>query len=279
VSAWTQGGDLPDAVIGLQATPGGGEAPGFSGGCGGDDGTSSCDLGAVAAASAHRQLQAQLTVPVTASTVTSVRLTVTGTAAHLQKDPTAAASVTITAPSAASTPSTKAAAPAANAAAPAAAPPAPALPANPQAITSPLPVGSLPGIPAGIPPAAPPTLSPGGNASTLFPTLHPKHTPNSTQKASSRPVANTSALPESAPVVGAQLIGLGALALGFVLAVTRLSIRRRPGPGKDGQANTATTSPPPHTPSGAPAPGQQQPGTGPAAPTDKPGNPGKRAPE
>jgi hypothetical protein len=58
-------------------------------------------------------------------------------------------------------------------------------------------------------------------------------------------MANTSALPEGAPVVGAQLAGLVALALAFVVAVTRLSIRRRPalaesapgaaGPGRPGQ--------------------------------------------
>jgi hypothetical protein len=58
--------------------------------------------------------------------------------------------------------------------------------------------------------------------------------------------ADVSALPEGASVVGAQLAGLAALALAFLLAVTRLSIRHparqvegqdagqpRPEPGPD----------------------------------------------
>ena len=237
VSAWTTGGNVPDATVRLQATPPSGAAPGFSFGCGKADGTSACDLGAVDAKSAPRQLQAQLTVPVSASTVKSVRLTVIGSTAHLTKAPKASATVSITAPP----PASKTASPPASEAAQN--PPA-ELPA-PVTVTSPLPVGSLPGIPPGIPPGispVSPTLSPGGNAANLFPTLHPEQSPSSTQQAKhprARPVANTSALPESAPVVGAQLAGLAALALAFVLAVTRLSIRRRPtaaSPGKDTSA-------------------------------------------
>jgi hypothetical protein len=58
----------------------------------------------------------------------------------------------------------------------------------------------------------------------LFPTLSPS--PSSTSEAGARKVADTSAPPHGASVVGAQLVGLAALALAFVLAVTRLSIRR-----------------------------------------------------
>jgi hypothetical protein len=226
VSAWTTGGNVADAVLRLQAAPASGGAPGFSFGCGKDDGTSSCDLGTMDAKSAPRQLQAQVTVPVSASAVKSVRLTVTGSTAHLTKAAKASAAVSITAPP----PATAAPPPSGGGAAgnPANDPPVP------DTVTSPLPVGSLPGIPA-----VSPTLSPGGNASDLFPTLDP--TPNaspaqSAPKARTRPVAETSALPEGAPVVGAQLAGLAALALAFVLAVTRLSIRRRPAatpPAKD----------------------------------------------
>jgi hypothetical protein len=43
-------------------------------------------------------------------------------------------------------------------------------------------------------------------------------------------VADESALPEGTSVIGAQLVGLGALAVAFLLAVTRLSIRKRPAP-------------------------------------------------
>ncbi len=267
VSAWTTGGNVPDATIRLQATPASGGAPGFSGGCGNGDGTSACDLGPVDANSAPRQLQAQLTVPVTATTVKSLSLTVTGSAAHLTKDPQASATMSITAPPASTTappnPATQASptqAPATQA--PATAAPAPPNPAAqdlaaqdpgaqslanepaPVTVTSPLPVGSLPGIPA-----VSPTVSPGGNAASLFPKLNPtpsKDRSQSSKKAHTRPVADTSALPEGDAVINAQLAGLAALAVAFVLAVTRLTIRRRPTPAK---ATTGTgETPPPKQP-------------------------------
>ena len=212
VIAWMTGGNVPDATIRLQATPAS-AIPGFSFGCGSFDGTSSCDLGAVDAKSAPRQLQAQVTVPATATSVTSVSLTVIGSAAHLPKDPKATAAITITDPSPA-----------------------------PITQVSPLPVGSLPGIP-GVTPAPSPSLSPGGNAAGLFPTVEPSPSPDASQKAGARAVANTSALPEGAPVVGAQLIGLAALGLAFVLAVTRLSIRRR-DPAAEPTAGTQDTQDP-----------------------------------
>jgi hypothetical protein len=272
VSAWTTGGNVSDATVRLQATPASGGTPGFSFGCGKADGMSACDLGAVDAKSAPRQLQAQLTVPVSASAVKSVRLTVIGSTAHLTKAPTASATVSITAPP----PASGAGPPPASGAAP---PPASEAAQNPPAelpvtVTSPLPVGSLPGVPPGFPPSIPPgvppgvppvspTLSPGGNAAGLFPTLHPKpsQSPSSTQQAKpprTRSVANTSALPEGAPVVGAQLAGLVALALAFILAVTRMSIRRRPTatpPGEDtstAQGTEPGNGPPPEAPKDAP---------------------------
>jgi hypothetical protein len=217
VSAWTTGGNVPDAAIRLQATPASGGMPGFSFGCGKDDGTSACDLGAVDAKSAKRQLRAQVTVPVTASGVKSVKLTAVTSAAGLTKALKASSTVSITAPA------TSAGAPQN----PADSPPVPAdEPQVPAVVTSPLPVGSLPSISA-----VSPTLSPAGNAAGLFPTLNPqraKGSPPPDSKARTRPVADNSALPEGAPVINAQLAGLAALALAFVLAVTRLSIRRRP---------------------------------------------------
>ena len=229
VSAWTTDGNVPDAVLRLQAAPASAGAPVFSFGCGKHDGASSCDLGAVDAKSAPRQLKAQLTVPVTASAVKSVSLTVSGAAAHLAKDPKVSAAVSITAPP------------------PATAPPAAGAPPNfgdlppvPETVTSPLPVGSLPGIPS-----ASSTLSPGGSAAGLFPTLHPKPTASPAQsapKAHTSPVANTSALPADTPVVGAQLAGLAALAIAFVLAVTRLSVRRRTAPASQAKGTPTATS-------------------------------------
>jgi hypothetical protein len=241
VSAWTTGGNVSDATVRLQATPASGREPGFSFGCSKKDGASACDLGAVDAKSAPRQLQAQLTVPVSASAVKSVSLTVIGSTAHLTKAPEASATVSITAPPSASEATQN---------------PPDELPV-PVTVTSPLPVGNLPGIPP-----LSPTLSPGGNAASLFPTLHPKQSPSPTQPtphARTRPLANTSALPEGAPVVGAQLVGLAALALAFILAVTRLSIRRRP------------TSTPPGPDTSAAASGTEQGnGTPPEAPKDAP---------
>lgn len=207
MSAWTLGGNVPDATVRLQAAPSS-LKPTFSFGCGSHDGTSSCDLGAVDAKSAQRQLRAQIPVAASATGVTSVRLTAIATAAHLPNQPQVSATVTVTAtPPADPTTSATAATPAIN--------------------TSPLSVGNLPFLPS-----ASPILSPGGNAAGLFPELTPAADPPSAkqgaQKANARPVADTSALPLGGPVVGAQLAGLGVLAVAFVLVVARLSLRRRP---------------------------------------------------
>jgi hypothetical protein len=216
VSAWTKGGTVPDAIIRLAATPANLSAQ-FSFGCGSFDGSASCDLGEVAAQSAERQLQAQVTVPATA-TISSVKLAVIASAAHLHNDPTASAAVTVTAGT------------------------APGSGGLPTTTTSPLSIGDLPqlnGVTS--------TLSPGGNAAGLFPTLNPSPNPapdtQGHQKASARTVANTSALPLGAPVVGAQLVGLSVLALAFVLAITRMSIRRRPAPARAGQSSAAAAPP------------------------------------
>ena len=58
-----------------------------------------------------------------------------------------------------------------------------------------------------------------------------------TGKASTSAVANVSALPQGASVMGAQFAGLIALGLAFILAVTRLSVRRRPIPESDEDAD------------------------------------------
>jgi hypothetical protein len=191
VTAWTTGGNIPDAIVRLQASPAS-VTPQFSFGCGSNDSTAACDLGAMDSKSAQRQLQAQVTVPAT-STLSAVTLTVIGSAAHLKTDPEATAVVAITGP------------------------------VIPAATTSPLPIGSLPDVPTPTP-----SLTPGGNAAGLFPTINPSPSTSAGKKAITRSVADTAALPEGASVIGAQLVGLGALAVAFVLAVTRLTIRRRP---------------------------------------------------
>jgi hypothetical protein len=189
VGAWAVGGNLPDARIQLQSTAGTG-TPTFSFGCAAGDGTSECDLGALDTASAQRQFQAEVTVPLTA-TGTAVSLTVTGSAANLAMDPSAAASIVILAP------------------------------ASPAGAN----FSSLTGMaPAGV--AAPtPMVSVGGSAAGLFPTV----APSPAQSDEETPVANVSALSHAGSPVGSEMAevgGLAALAVAMLLAVTRLSFRR-----------------------------------------------------
>ncbi|HEX9040961.1 MAG TPA: hypothetical protein VF838_08010 [Trebonia sp.] len=223
VNAWTTGATATAVAVKLRASPAASGTPTFSFGCGTSDGTSSCDLGAVDPQSAHRQLQAQLTVPVTASAVKSVSLTVTGSAAQLPTAAKVSVTVAITAPKTSSTTQ-----PAPGSAPPGGVPPGPpSAPAPPGTLLSPLPVGSLPGLPPVGPPVGPaPTQSQAGNAAGLFPTVNPSPTLGFPPAGEASRVADTSALPEGASVVNAQLAGLAALAVAFVLAVTRLSIRR-----------------------------------------------------
>jgi hypothetical protein len=218
VAAWTTGGNVPDVKIQLRATPASAGTPSFTFGCGSDDGKSLCDLGAVDSTSALRQLQAQVTIPVTAATVTSVSLTATGSAVNLHTDPAASAAITI--------------------------------------LTPPTPVAASPALAAGTVPGVsalnlPPSLSPGGNASGLFPTLDPQSPgsqspdPRSAATPGTTQVANTSALTAGSSTLGAQVAGLVALALAGVFAVTRISIRR---PAPANADATAAAAPPPEAP-------------------------------
>ena len=231
------------------------------------------------ATSAQRQLQAESTVATTASSVKSVKLTVTGNAANLTKDPAASATVQISgtvAPTSSASPSTS---------------PSPSPSTSTVGVydrrrrtrsrlRSPprrhCPVGNLPGI--STLPTASPTLSPGGNAGNLFPTLDPSSGSSTPNGVKGRPVANTTALPEGASVLGASLIGLLALALAFVLAVTRFSIRRRPGPSAPGTATPAGASTAQDSPPAAAAAGALAPSSEDKAPSDAP-DPAKDAPE
>jgi hypothetical protein len=202
VSVWAQGGSVPGTTVRLSATPAS-QSPAFISGCG-VDGTPGCDVGSVNSTS--QQLQAGVSVAASASSVTSVQLTATATAANLASDPTASVTVQVTSAKTALTPNLS------------------------KTSALPISVGSLPYISG----TAGTRFSFGGNASGLFPSLNPSSAaPGSSgsaapQRANARPVADTSALPLGTPVVGAQLAGLGALAVGFILAVTRLSVRRRP---------------------------------------------------
>jgi hypothetical protein len=212
VAVWTTGGNVPDVKVHLLATPAGSGTASFSFGCGNSDGTSSCDVGAVNATSAQRQLQAQFNVPLTASAVSSVSLTATASAANLRTDPEASAAITVL--------------------------PSPALPG----VTTPLPLGVQPGV------STPNlTLTPGGNASGLFPTLTPQ--PPQTEPRGIRQLANTTAPAGGTFPLGAQAAGLAVLALAFTVAITRVSVRR-PAPRAAGAA--AAPTPPPGTPADSP---------------------------
>ena len=147
VTAWAQGGDVPDATIRLMAAPAS-LKPTFSFGCGSHDGSTSCDLGALDAKSAQRQLQAKIAVATSATTVTSVRLTATASTAGLTTDPQASATVSVTAASPAATNSADPSAPGGT-------------------DVSPLTAGNLPYLPS-----ANPVLSPGGNAAGSVPDAH-----------------------------------------------------------------------------------------------------------
>ena len=174
------------------------------------------------AASAHLQLQAQLTIPLTA-TVTTVSLTATGSATGLVTAPAATAPVAVV------------------------------------AAGSPVGAGTLPvgtgTLPAGL--TSPnSTLSPTGGADVLLPTLAPTAPPTSIP-AGTRQVASKSDLPSGSTHVGVELLGLIALAAAFLLAVTRVSIRRPPGTtGKGGGGKgTAVLPPVPGAQDGPPAGG------------------------
>ena len=231
VTAWAQGGDVPDATIRLTAAPAS-LKPTFSFGCGSHDGSTSCDLGALDAKSARRQLQAKIAVAASATTVTSVRLTATASVAGLTTDPRASATTSVTA----------AASPAATNSAD------PSVPDGTD--VAPLTAGNLPYLPS-----ASPVLSPGGNAAGLFPALTPSADPPAAKQdpQKTQAVANTSALPQGATVIGAQLAGLAVLALAFLLAVARLTFRRRPAPAQSGPASPGKPAEPSDPPGEPPA--------------------------
>jgi hypothetical protein len=149
------------------------------------------------------QRQLQAQVPVPlTAAVSSVSLTATASAANLRTDPAASASITIL--------------------------PSPAL----AGVTTPL----SPDVVAGV--SAPNlTLSPGGNASSLFPTLAPQSP--QTEPGSIRQLADTSAPTAGTFPIGAQVAGV---ALAFVVAITRVSVRR-PAP-RSAVAAAAATPPP-----------------------------------
>lgn len=215
VSVWATGGNVANVVLQLVTSPSS-QKPKFTFGCS-KEGTNSCSLGTADSGSQHTQLQAQVPVAATAASVHSVKLTVTGKGKSVKTYPKASVPIGVTAPTAASS----------TAGAGSASHPTPGTGVlTPAGVRSTLGVGGLPFVSAtGARAALQPTLSPGGNASSLFPTLNPSG--NSAQGGTSRIRSLADSLPGDASLMGAQYAGLVALALAFILSVTRFSIRRR----------------------------------------------------
>lgn len=250
VSAWAENGDVPGATIKLSAAPTS-LVPEFSFGCN-PNATASCDLGTVFAASSAREVSARVTVPATATSVTSVNLTATASASGLVADPAVSIPITVNAGTQTST-GTGSSGSGTGGSGTGGSGGVGAGGAG--SITSPLPVGSLPTIGGA---GSTSSVSPGGNAAGLFPTINPSAVPNPSPGQNSsgtraRQVANTQALPIGTPVVDAQLAGLAALGVAFLLAVTRLSVRKRPataGPGMSPESGTRAGEPGPGEPGG-----------------------------
>lgn len=232
VSVWTMYGSAADVTVKLSAAPSSQHGT-FTLGCGSGNGSSTCDIGSVDNTSAARQLQAQITVGASDTSVTAASLTATGTATYAKSFPASSASVAETTP-----------------------------PSNPSphpsnsgggvgngsggggggSQSTQLPVGNIfPSLNGNGS-----SVSNGGSVGGLFPTINPSATPASNHSQSRRVLAGEPAadvVSLGTPVVGAQVVGLIALALAFVLAVTRLSLRRRPATVKGAVATDTSTTP------------------------------------
>jgi hypothetical protein len=208
VSVWEQNGSVAGVKLSLKAAPSP-LAGTFTFGCGTQNGASSCTIGTVDYTSTNaRQLQAQISVASSDTSVTSATLTATASATSVKTDPAAAVAVAVTAASSASTTPSVAAARNAN-----------------------LPLGDFPALNG-----TGSYTSNGGNASGLFPTIDPSSVPSPAngnqlkRDPQAETAADASTLPLGMPVVDAQIAGMVALTIALGLAVTRLSVRRRPLP-------------------------------------------------
>jgi len=225
VSAWSTNGDVSNVAISLTTgTPS--LTPEFSFGCGSYDGTASCSLGTVYSSSSARQVIATVPIPASA-TATSVKLTAAESATGLTAAPSASVSIPVSKSTSTTTSSSTT-------------PDAGTGTGSDGSTVSQLPVGSLPAIGGN---GATSSISPGGNAAGLFPTINPSGSGSGPgQGESARQVADSEALPIGTPVIDAQVIGLVALAVAFLLAVTRLSVRRRPAAAMAGGRGAAAAA-------------------------------------
>ncbi len=192
------------------------QKPEFTSGCS-KNGTASCTLASVTDKQAT-DLKAQIAVASNASSVSSVKLTATASVTTTAK---------WTAPAADETTTVTAAAAAAAAG------------AKPDIV---MPIGPIPNLNVPDLNAEASLLIGAGNAAGLFPDITPSDTPSASAAGASPsasrdtgPVAEASPVALGSPVAAAQVAGLIALGLAIMLTVTRLSVRKRPRPGKPGR--------------------------------------------
>jgi hypothetical protein len=215
VNVSTMNGSASGVTVTLTSQPTS-QKPEFTSGCS-KNGTASCTLASVTDKQAT-DLKAQIAVASNASSVSSVKLTATASVTTTAK---------WTAPAADETTTVTAAAASASAG------------AKPDIV---MPLGPVPNLNVPDLNAEASLLIGAGNAAGLFPDITPSATPSASAAGASPsasrdtgPVAEASPVALGSPVATAQVAGLIALGLAIMLTVTRLSVRKRPRPGKPGR--------------------------------------------
>ena len=213
VQVWTENiGSASDVSVALAAQPSS-LKPTFTSGCAKGDRTATCTVSSVSDKQ-PTNLNAQIPVASSATSVTSVKLTATASMATSAKwtPPAATETVAVTAASAAAAKSS------------AGSPPETTLPLGPIPDLNSIP--NLNSISS--------SLIGAGNAAGLFPAIIPSATPGSSAgiqppagKRTVEPVSESSALGFGKPGLTGQVAGLIALAVAIMLTVTRMSLRKR----------------------------------------------------
>jgi hypothetical protein len=232
VQVSTENGPASGVSVTLTATPQG-QQPEFTSLCPSGNGTATCTIGSLgsSASPAAYQVQAQIPVASSATSVTSVTLTATAdaaTTAAMSAMPAAAAAVTVSAPAASPTTAPATTAPASTAPATTArastAPattarastaPAPVTPAIRPALAATVPLGAMPATSG----ASTPPISP-VNISSALPVITPAASPAADV---GTPAARKFAVVIGMSAATAQLVGFGVLGLVFLLAATKLA--------------------------------------------------------
>jgi hypothetical protein len=222
VQVSTQNGSASDVTVALTAQPSGQKATFSSGNCAQGDGTASCSLGSMTAKQ-PASLHAQIAVASNATSVSAVTLTATASVPATAKwtPPAAAETTAVTAAAAKNSKNGKNSA--------SASPDTSQLPV--------LPLGPVPGTVPNLNGEASMLIG-AGSAANLFPTIGPSPsgaspgitaTAQPAKQRKAAPVSDASPVSDDTPVFTAQVAGLIALGLAIMLAVTRLSVRKRPG--------------------------------------------------